>query len=341
MTARQIAELVGGTIEGDGDRSITGGNALELAGERDVSFAEGQSVEEAVLKSRAGALLLEPEANAAAGAVVIRVAKPRAAFAQVLRALYPPGRPEPGVDSTAVVAESAHIGEGVTIGPRAIIGEEVRVGEGTVIHAGSIVGDGSVMGKDCLVHAAVALYPRVTLGDRVILHSGCVLGADGFGFVLERDRYEKFPQLGTVEIGDDVEIGANTCVDRGSLGATVIGDGTKLDNLVHIGHNCRLGRHIVIAAQTGLSGGVVVEDYVVMGGQVGSGEKVHVGARAVVGGQAGLLPSKRYEGGQNYWGTPARVHRQYLQKQALVNRLPKLLGKLEALERRVEELDSK
>ncbi len=341
MTARQIAELVGGSLEGDGDVEITGGNSLDRAGGHDLSFAEGDSGEQAAMKSQAGALLIRPDVPAADSGAIIRVAQPRRAFAQALRAICPTRRPEPGVNPTAIVAESARIDPSATIGPGVVIGGEARVGEGTVVHAGSIVGDGSVLGNNCLVHAGVVLYPKVTVGDRVILHSGAVLGADGFGFALEEDHYEKFPQLGTVEIGNDVEIGANACVDRGALGPTVIGDGTKLDNMVHIGHSCRLGRHVVIAAQTGLSGGVIVEDYVVMGGQVGSGEGVHVGARAKVGGQAGLLPSKRYEGGQNYWGTPARRHREHLGRLALVNRIPKLIEKLDALARRVEELESK
>ncbi len=341
MTARQIAKLVGGTLEGNGDLEITSGNSLDQAGQHELSFAEGAGEKEAVGKSRAGALLIPPEVPASDGGVLIRVAHPRRAFAQALRALCPPPQHTPGVDPTAVVAESARVDPSVAIGPCVIIGEDVRIGERTVVYAGSIVGDGSVLGKGCLVHAGVVLYSKITVGDRVILHSGCVLGADGFGFVLEKDHYEKFPQLGTVEIGNDVEIGANACVDRGALGPTVIGDGTKLDNMVHVGHSCRLGRHVVIAAQTGLSGGVVIEDYVVMGGQVGSGEGVHVGARAKVGGQAGLLPSKRYAGGQNYWGTPARLHREHLGRLALANRIPKLIEKLDALARRVEALESK
>jgi UDP-3-O-[3-hydroxymyristoyl] glucosamine N-acyltransferase len=185
------------------------------------------------------------------------------------------------------------------------------------------------------------IYHGVTVGDRAILHAGCVLGSDGFGFVFEGGKYEKFPQIGRVEIGNDVEIGANACIDRGALGSTVIGDGTKLDNLVHVGHNCRLGRHIVIAAQTGLSGGVVVEDYVVMGGQVGISERARIETRAVVGAQCGILPYKVLEAGQTYWGTPSRPHREHLQRLALVNRLPRLFAEMEELRRRLAALEAK
>ena len=341
MTARQIAELVGGNLEGDGALEISGGNSLDRAGGHDLSFAEGDRAEQAAAKSQAGALLVRPDVQAADSGAVIRVAEPRRAFAQALRVLIRPQRPNPGVDPSAVVAESAHIDSRATIGPGVVIRDDARIGRNTVVDAGSIVGNGAILGDNCWVHAGVVIYPAVSIGSHVILHSGCVLGADGFGFVLEEDHYEKFPQLGTVEIGNNVEIGANTCVDRGALGPTVIGDGTKLDNMVHVGHSCRLGRHVVIAAQTGLSGGVVIEDYVVMGGQVGSGEGVHVGARAKVGGQAGLLPSKRYEGGQSYWGTPARLHREHLARLALVNRIPKLIDRLDALARRIEELESR
>ena len=210
----------------------------------------------------------------------------------------------------------------------AVVSENAVIGDRTVIGPGTVIGEGAVIGRDCLLHANVTLYPRVRVGDRAVLHSGCVIGADGFGFIFENGRYEKFPQVGTVEIGDDVEIGANSCVDRGALGATRIGDGTKLDNMVHIGHNCRIGRHVVIAAQTGLSGGVEVGDYAVIGGQVGIGDKARIEARAVLGSGCGVLSSKIVRAGQPMWGTPARPLKQHLQRLAWFDRLPQLLAKL-------------
>jgi UDP-3-O-[3-hydroxymyristoyl] glucosamine N-acyltransferase len=198
-----------------------------------------------------------------------------------------------------------HLGDRVSIGDGSVIGDFVEIGEGSVIHP------------------RVTIYAGVQVGKRAILHSGCVIGADGFGFVFTNGAYEKFPQVGRVEIGDRVEIGANSCIDRAALGVTSIGEGTKLDNMVHVAHNCRIGRHVVIAAQTGLSGGVVVEDYAVIGGQVGIGDKARIESRAVLGSGSGVLTSKIVRGGQVMWGTPARPLKQYLEQLAVLSRLAK------------------
>ena len=336
MIVQKIADLLEADVEGDGALEITACNAVELAAASEIAFVDGDNSETAATASDAGCLILAPGVARPAGATVIRAAGPRNAFAQVLRALHPPVRPSAGVHSTAVVAATVQLGEGVSVGPHAVLEEEVRVGANSVIAAGVTIGQGSSLGQDCQVSAGVSIYHGVTAGDRVILHSGCVLGADGFGYAFEQDHYEKFPQIGTIEIGNDVEIGANACVDRGALGATVIGDGTKLDNMVHIGHNCRLGKHVVLAAQVGLSGGVVVEDYVVMGGQVGIGEKAHIGAKAVVGGQCGILPSRRVKPGETLWGTPSRPLREHLRKLAMVDRLPQVMAELKELRKAAE-----
>ncbi len=335
MTVAEIAQLVSGSVEGDADFEIRAGNAIEAAAAHEIAFVQGDRVEQA-RDAAAGCLLVPIDQPALEGKTLIRVDQPRNAFAKVLQVLHPPDRPAPGVHPSAVAADSAKLGEGVAVAPGAVIDEDVEIGSGSVIGPRSVIGRGCRIGADCRLWAGVVLYPGVTLGDRVILHSGCIVGADGFGYVFEGDHYEKFPQLGTVEISDDVELGANVCVDRGALGATTIGAGTKLDNLVHIGHNCRIGRHVVIAAQTGLSGGCVVEDYVVMGGQVGMGEQAHIGAKAHIGGQAGVLPHRRIPAGQTVWGTPSRPHREYLKKQALVERLPKIVAKLREIEEKLD-----
>jgi len=179
----------------------------------------------------------------------------------------------------------------------------------------------------------------VDIGSYAILHSGCVIGADGFGFVLDGERYEKFPQIGRVEIGDFVEIGANSCVDRAALGSTNIGQGTKLDNMVHVGHNCHIGRHVVVAAQTGFSGGVVVEDYAVIGGQVGIGDKARIESHAVLGSGCGILTSKIVHAGQVMWGTPARPLKQHLEQLANLARLPNLRDDVAELKRRLAEIE--
>ena len=341
MTVQEIADLLQADVEGDGGLEVTACNAVELATASEIAFVEGDKAEAAAAASHAGCLLLAPGVGRPADATVIRVAQARNAFARVLRALHPPVRADAGVDPTAVVADSVQLGEGVSVGPHGVLEDGVRVGANTVIAAGVTIGRGSSLGQDCQVNAGVSIYHGVTAGDRVILHSGCVLGADGFGYAFEGDHYEKFPQIGTVEIGNDVEIGANACVDRGALGATVIGDGSKLDNLVHIGHNCRLGKHVVLAAQVGLSGGVIVDDYVVMGGQAGIGEKAHIGAKAVVGGQCGILPFREVPPGETLWGTPSRPLREHLRKLAMVNRLPKIIAELKELRKAAETGEGK
>jgi UDP-3-O-[3-hydroxymyristoyl] glucosamine N-acyltransferase len=192
------------------------------------------------------------------------------------------------------------------------------------------------LGPGSLLHARVTIYDGVTIGARAVLHSGCVIGADGFGFALTGDHYEKFPQVGTVEMGDDVEVGANSCIDRAALGVTWIGNGVKLDNMVHIGHNCRIGNHVVIAAQTGLSGGVVVEDYAVIGGQVGIGDKARIESKAVLGSGSGVLTSKIVRSGQTVWGTPARPLKEYLRQLAIFSKLPEIHADVAELKKRLK-----
>jgi UDP-3-O-[3-hydroxymyristoyl] glucosamine N-acyltransferase len=220
----------------------------------------------------------------------------------------------------------AQLANGVTVEERVVIGEGAHVGENTWIGASSVIGAKVTIGRDCDLYPNVTIYPGVRIGDRVIVHSGAVLGSDGFGYVRDQTtgRYEKFPQAGRLEIGDDVEIGANTTIDRGALDVTRIGRGAKIDNLVHIGHNCQIGEDVVIAAQTGLSGSITIEKNVVLGGQVGIGEHAHIKEGVMLGGQAGILPNKVLRGkGIAFWGTPAKPVREYLKQLAALARLSK------------------
>jgi len=340
MTTQEIATLVDGVLEGDPAIEILDGAPVDSAGPQDLVFVERLPAGDP-LQTSAGCVIVSSDAPAIAGRVVIRAKNPRNAFARAMRALQPPVVPEPGVHPGATVAGSAKLGEGVSVGPSAVLGEGVNVGARSVIEAGAALGRDTWIGEDCRICAGARIYHGVRIGDRALVHSGAVLGADGFGFVFEGGRYEKFPQRGGLRIGDDFEIGANACVDRGALGDTQIGNGVKLDNLVHIAHNCRLGNHVVIASQCGLSGGVIVDDYVVMGGQVGIGEQAHVEERAVLGGQTGLLPKKTAAAGGVFWGTPARPHREHLRRMAQVNRLPAILEELSQLRERVRELEQK
>ena len=338
MRVRELAEWLGATYEGDGEREVTAVTTLESAGVADVGFAAGKKAGPMAAASAAGCLLVARDFTNTAGRTLIRVPDPRAAVARLIHRLHPAPGHARGVHPSAVVGEGVMLGEGISIGPGSSIGAGARIGAGTRVGPGCAIGENAVIGEQCLLHANVTVYGGVQVGNRVVLHSGCVLGADGFGFVLQEGRYEKFPQIGRVEIGDDVEIGANSCVDRAALGVTWIGEGAKLDNMVHIGHNCRIGRHVVIAAQTGLSGGVVVEDYAVIGGQVGIGDKARIESGAVLGSGCGILTNKIVRSGQVVWGTPARPLREYLEQLAHMGRVPELRRQVSELRKEVEQL---
>ena len=302
MTVAELARAISCSYEGDGLREIAGAAPLEIAYESDLSFASSPKAFTGAQGSGAGCLIVPPE-YVSATQTLIRSASPRRSFAQALGLLFPPDL-LPGIHLSAAVAADFRLEPGVFIGAGCSVGEKVTIGEGSTLHAN------------------VTIYGRVRIGRNAIIHSGAVIGADGFGFALDESRrYVKFPQVGTVEIGNDVEIGANTCIDRAALGVTSIGNGVKLDNQVHIGHNCRIGNHVVIAAQTGLSGGVTVGDYAVIGGQVGVGDKARIEAGAMVGSGAGILPSKIVRAGEPVWGTPARPLREYLRSLAILSRL--------------------
>lgn len=323
MLVKDLAALLGATWEGDGSRVLKRVASLEDAGPGDVSFVSHIRFHAQAEASESACLLVADAYPNHSGQTLIRVRDPRAAAAQAIAHLHPPKSRTSGIHPSAVVSSTARLAADVSIGPHVTIGDGAEIGEGTTIGASSSIGDHVRIGAHCLFHAGVRIYHDVTIGRGVILHSGCVIGADGFGFVLSGEAYEKFPQVGRVELGDRVEIGANSCVDRAALGVTSIGEGTKLDNMVHIGHNCRIGRHVVIAAQTGLSGGVVVGDYAIIGGQVGVGDKARIESRAIVGSGAGILTSKIVRAGQPVWGTPARPLKDHLEQLAELSRLAK------------------
>jgi UDP-3-O-[3-hydroxymyristoyl] glucosamine N-acyltransferase len=327
MKVKDLAAALNLLFEGDADLDLTRVAPLDQAGAHDLSFAQGRALKQ-VAQSEAGCLIVPTQIVLAktpteTKRAILRAADPRAAAARAINILHPQPKRQPGIHPTAVVANDAAISSTATIGPLATIGQGVRIGDATYIGPGSVIGDRVLIGDRCAIHARVTIYPDVTIGDEAVLHSGCVIGADGFGFVLTESGYEKFPQIGRVEIGNRVEIGANACVDRAALGVTTIGDGTKLDNMVHVGHNCTIGRHVVVAAQTGFSGGVTVGDYAVIGGQVGIGDKAKIESRAVLGSGSGVLTSKIVRAGEVMWGTPARPLKEYLKQLAVLSRLAK------------------
>jgi len=322
MRVTELADWLGAAWEGDGGRELHSVAALEDAGDHDVSFATRRVLKQAA-QSRAGCLLVPRDFPAEAGRTLIRVPDPREAMARTIARLHPVAEPSAGIHRSAVIGDGCQIAPDACIGPLVNLGHRVRIGARSTIGAGSSIGDDVEIGADTTLHPRVTIYARVRIGSEAVLHSGCVIGADGFGFILSEGAYRKFPQIGRVEIGDRVEIGANSCVDRAALGVTSIGEGTKIDNLVHVAHNCKIGRHVVIAAQTGFSGGVEVGDYAVIGGQVGVGDKARIESRAVIGSGSGILTSKIVRAGEVMWGTPARPLREYLRQLAALSRLGK------------------
>jgi UDP-3-O-[3-hydroxymyristoyl] glucosamine N-acyltransferase len=327
LSLRTIAESVQGQVVGDDAVEVSGIASISQATSMDLVFVEDVKTLRTALESSAAAVIAGEFARGNPSSKPLLISRhPRLTFARAARLLCPaPGRP-PGTHPTAAVHASARLGKDVVVAERAVVGEKAEVGAQTWVGAGSVIGAGVHIGRDCEIYPNVTIYPGAQLGDRVIVHAGAALGSDGFGYVRDSatGRYEKFPQVGRLEIGDDVEIGANSTIDRGALEITRIGRGAKIDNLVHIGHNCQIGEDVVIAAQTGLSGSIVIEKNVILGGQVGIGEHALIGEGVMLGGQGGVLPNKVLRGkGVAFWGTPARPVREYLKQLAVLARLAK------------------
>ncbi len=334
MTIGELIEKLGGKlVHGNAAAEITGVNEREHASTTELVFAEDAETAAEALKSRAGAVVLKTGMNAGnASMAVIEIDQPKLWFARAAKML----RPKIGcewIHETAVVGEGAMLATGVTVGAHALIGKNAVVGDGTRIDAGSMIGEGVRILSDCHIYPRVVIYPGTFIGNRVIVHAGCVLGADGFGYVRDAKTgaYTQFPQQGTLVIEDDVEIGANSTIDRGALGETRIRRGAKFDNLVHVAHNCDIGEDVVIAAQTGISGSSTVGNGAVIAGQVGIGDHAHVGPGVILGGQAGVFSGSTVTNdglkpGTVHWGTPARPLREVLREQATLARMAKKRG---------------
>jgi len=326
-SVKEVAEFVQARVLGDETVQLTGISSVQSAAPGDLIFVDHERNLPQALDSRASAVIAGDFArNKASAKPLLLMNQPRLAFARAAQLFCQKPERQAGVHPSALLHPSAQLGHGVTIEERVVVAEEVRIGESTRIGVGSVIGAKVSIGCNCDLCPNVTVYPQVTLGDRVIVHSGAVLGSDGFGYVRDQatGRYEKFPQVGRLEIEDDVEIGANTTIDRGALEATRIGRGAKIDNLVHIGHNCQIGEDVVIAAQTGLSGSITIEKNVVLGGQVGIGEHARIEEGVMLGGQGGVLPNKVLRGkGIAFWGTPAKPVGEYLKELATLARLAK------------------
>ncbi|MCO6438927.1 MAG: UDP-3-O-(3-hydroxymyristoyl)glucosamine N-acyltransferase [Phycisphaerae bacterium] len=339
IDAAEIAKRVAGELVGEGSVRVDGIATPEVAGPTSLCWVGGPEYLDGAIASSAGVLLLPGTIPAPQGRTVIRVKDPDLALCEVLRLLAPRVERVPvGVHSTAVVAADAEVA-GAAIGPRVFIGPGAHVGPGTQLHAGVHIGAESIVGRNAVLWPNVVVRERVTIGDCVIIHPNVTIGADGFGYLFRDGRHVKIPHIGTVIIEDDVEIGANSTIDRAKSGVTRIGAGTKIDNLVQIGHNVTVGRNCIIIAQCGLGGSVVLEDGVVMSGQVGVVDHVRIGAGAQIGAKStvwGDVPP-----GAIYSGTPARPNQRYLRAQASMGKVPELLKELRDLRRRVEELEGR
>jgi UDP-3-O-[3-hydroxymyristoyl] glucosamine N-acyltransferase len=330
MKIGELLEHLGGNLaQGDREWVVESVNTCEKASAFDLAFADTEATATKALSGHAGVVVLQPGAAASYphGKVIIETDQPRLWFARAARLLTNPLTAS-GIHKAATVAFDASIAPGVVIGACAVVASHAEIGKFTRIEAGVVVSERVKIGEECHIHPRAVIYPGTTIGDRVVVHAGAVLGADGFGYVRDSatGAYTQFPQQGTLVIEDDVEIGANTTIDRGALAETRIRRGTKIDNLVHIGHNCDIGEDVILVALTGISGSCTVGNGAVIAGQVGLGEHAHVGPGVILGGQAGVFSGKTvtnegHRPGTVMWGTPARPLRQVLREQAVVARL--------------------
>ncbi|MEP6994449.1 MAG: UDP-3-O-(3-hydroxymyristoyl)glucosamine N-acyltransferase [Acidobacteriota bacterium] len=338
FTLAQVAAAVGGRVHGDSSVRLTGVAALESAGPADLSWVADEHRTRAAAQSRAGALMVSaPRMAWDKPAVVVPI--PQLALAQWLEASHPPARPRPGKARGAFVAPTARLGKGVSVAAGATVSARSRIGARTVICAGAFVGDDAEIGEDCLLHPNAAVLARCRIGARCVLQAGAVVGSDGFGYVWDGERHHKIPQIGIVRVEDDVEIGANAAIDRATLGETVVARGTKIDNLVQVGHNVTVGPHAVLCGQAGVGGSSRIGRGVTLAGQVGISDHVTIGDAAILTGQAGVARGARVDAGAVLSGMPALPHREFLRRAALLGKLEATFARLAALEKKIAEAE--
>ena len=340
LTVADIAKRIGGEVVGDASRRLAGVSSLDQAGPDEIAFADSPERAEGALASKAGCLIVPPGVTSEARTLIL-AENPKRAFALAIR-LFRPAKPiVPGVHPSAVIGVGVTLADGVRIGPFAVVETGARIGAHTDVGPGVYVGARCVIGESCVLNPRVTLYADVTLGDRVVVHAGAVLGSDGFGYVVEDGVYHKFPQIGRLEVGDDVEIGANTTIDRGALDATVIRQGAKLDNLVQVAHNVSIGEHCALSAQVGVAGSSRVEAGAILAGQVGVADHVTIGEGAIVAAQAGVPTGKTIRPKQVVWGTPARPLSEFKAQYAAALRLPTWKAELDTLKEKVANLEAR
>jgi len=334
LSIGEIAREVGGEVVGDPTLPVSGIATLEAAGPADISLVANKKYVSYVGATRAGAVLVSHALAdmIPASLTQVRVGDPHAVLGRVIELLHPPEQRVAGIHPAALIGEGVALGEGVSVGPYALVERGCVLGDRVRLGAHAVVGAGARIGADSLLYPHVTLYAGVIVGERCIIHSGARIGTDGFGYAWVDGGHRKIPQIGGCRLEDDVEIGANCTIDRGSIGETVVGRGSKIDNLVHLGHNVRIGAHVIAIAQVGVAGSCTIGDGAVLGGQAGISGHLEIGARARVGAQAGVIGD--VPAGETVSGYPARPHREALRAQAALFRLPQLLRRLQ----RIEEL---
>ena len=335
----EIAHLVGGEVRGDGSLVIREITTIEGAREGGLVLGETPFYFKRAEASPASCILTHKGAPPSRKTLIV-VDNPKAAFAKVLTLYHPPKAVRPGIHPLTAVGETVQIGADVAIGPSVVIGDRVRIGDRTVIGPCCVIGDDCVVGAETVLHSHVILYDGTQVGNRVVIHAGAVLGSDGFGFAPEEGRQMKIPQVGNVVIEDEVEVGANVCIDRATLGTTRIRRGTKIDNLVQIGHNVTLGEDCLLSAQVGVAGSTTVGRGCILAGQVGIADHVTLGDRVIVGAQSGVAPHKHLKAGEVVWGSPARPVQRSKEQFALMARLPELFEEMITLRKRLADLEA-
>lgn len=336
MKLKEIARILDGKLLGDPDTEVGSVGPIDSAGKGMLTFAASKKYLRAVECSKATCTIV-PKGFRVNGKNLIEVEDPRLALAKVMEVLYKHERVSPGIEQGAHVAETARVAPSSYIGTLAYIGDEARIGERTVIHPFAYIGSKAEIGSDCIIHPNVTVYTGVVLGNRVVVHSNAVLGSDGFGYARDGVGHRKIPQVGTVVVEDDVEIGANAAIDRATMGTTRIGRGTKIDNLVHIAHNVTVGPNCLVVAQAGIAGSTEIGKNVVMGGQAGLVHHIKIGSRTVIGARSGV--TKSFPVDSKISGYPARDHNSSMRGYAALSRLPPLIKKISRIDKRLEELE--
>jgi len=339
INANELARELGCQIIGDGEVCLTGAASIESAVEGDLTFLASVRAKGHLGTTGASAIIAH-EGVQSEGVTIIVSKNPALSFARALWILYPGREARPGVSPLSYISEDAHIDSKAEVMPFVTIEKGVKVGKGSILFPGVYLGEGVLVGEDTVLYPSVTIYPRCTIGNRVIIHGGAVIGADGFGFIMEGSSHLKIPQIGTVVIEDDVEIGSNTAIDRGALGETRVERGTKVDNLVQIGHNVRIGEDSIIASQTGISGSVRIGDHVMLGGQTGVAGHLEIDPGIMVGAKSGIPSSLSAKVSKTWSGIPVMEHKKWLRLAVSIDKFPDLLRRIDKVEKALEKLST-